>query len=260
MRAYHLDMISWLAIPADCHGSLLCWGSCIPYLSRETNWLAHLVLPRTRSRHDIQIDVHLLTTVPGIRCPRRTQYRWQPIFHLQRIPRIPYGVLGTDYPQSHIPNLMAKQSSRWKLQRIVNGNTGPQVFLDDDNVAQGHLAVLKHPNPKYWPLTSATPTPLPILWFHSFTSHTLNGLQQCNVTPLAPTYVTFSFSNLFTSWPAGDQLVVPRGVTHISCHYKNTIEGVGEKESKRTNTNKTLGVNQEQKELCNTTFPIAYMD
>ena len=47
---------------------------------------------------------------------------------------------------------------------------------------------------------------------------------------------------------AGDQLVVPRGVTHISCHYKNTIEGVGEKESKRTNTNNMLGVNSEQKE------------
>ena len=42
--------------------------------------------------------------------------------------------------------------------------------------------------------------------------------------------------------------MVPWWVTHISCHYKNTIKGVGEKESKRTNTNKTLGVNQEQKE------------
>ena len=32
---------------------------------------------------------------------------------------------------------------------------------------------------------------------------------------------------------AGDQLVVPRRVTHISCHYKNTIEGAGE--NRRTN-------------------------
>ena len=63
----------------------------------------------------------------------------------------------------------------------------------------------------------------------------------CNVTPLAP---TSSFSNLFTSWPAGDQRVVPRGVTHISCHYKNTIEGA--RENRRTNE-QTLGVNSRAK-------------
>ena len=39
--------------------------------------------------------------------------------------------------------------------------------------------------------------------------------------------------------------MVPRGVTHISCHYKNTIEGAGE--NRRTNEQK-LGVNSEQKE------------
>ena len=39
---------------------------------------------------------------------------------------------------------------------------------------------------------------------------------------------------------ASDQLVVPRGATHISCHYKNTIEGAGE--NRRTNE-QTLGVN-----------------
>ena len=39
--------------------------------------------------------------------------------------------------------------------------------------------------------------------------------------------------------------MVPRGVTHISCHYKNTIEGAGE--NIRTNE-QTLGVNSEQKE------------
>ena len=47
---------------------------------------------------------------------------------------------------------------------------------------------------------------------------------------------------------AGDQHVVPNGVTHISCHYKNTIEGA--RENRRTNeqTRTMLGVNSEQKE------------
>ena len=67
----------------------------------------------------------------------------------------------------------------------------------------------------------------------------------CNVTPLAPTH----FTSLFKSFPfmGGDQLVVPRWVTHISCPYKNTIEGAGEN---RTNeqTRTMLGVNSEQKE------------
>ena len=43
---------------------------------------------------------------------------------------------------------------------------------------------------------------------------------------------------------AGDQQVAPRGVTHISCHYKNTIEGAGE--NRRTNE-QTLGVNSRAK-------------
>ena len=38
--------------------------------------------------------------------------------------------------------------------------------------------------------------------------------------------------------------MVPRGVTHISCHYKNTIEGAGE--NRRTNE-QTLGVNPRAK-------------
>ena len=47
---------------------------------------------------------------------------------------------------------------------------------------------------------------------------------------------------------AGDQLVVPRGVTHISCHYKNTIEGAGENRRTNEQTRTMLGVNSEQKE------------
>ena len=72
--------------------------------------------------------------------------------------------------------------------------------------------------------------------------------------PFGPPYV-----NLLEPFPflAGDQLVVPIGVTHISYHYKNTIEGVG---GKRTNE-QMLGVNSSAEgELCNTAFPIAYID
>ena len=65
--------------------------------------------------------------------------------------------------------------------------------------------------------------------------------------PSAPTYVTSSFSNLFTFWPAGDPLVVLRGATHISCHYKNTIEGAGENRRTNEQTRTMLGVNSEQK-------------
>ena len=43
--------------------------------------------------------------------------------------------------------------------------------------------------------------------------------------------------------------MVPIGVMHISCHYKNTIEGTGKK---RTNE-QTLGVNSSaEREFCNT--------
>ena len=63
----------------------------------------------------------------------------------------------------------------------------------------------------------------------------------CNVTPSPPHTLhplePFHFL-------AGDQLVVPRGVKHISCHYKNTIEGAGE--NRRTNE-QTLGVNSRAK-------------
>ena len=42
--------------------------------------------------------------------------------------------------------------------------------------------------------------------------------------------------------------MVSIGVTHISCHYKNTIEGTEEKKNKRTKRTIMLGVTQEQKE------------
>ena len=42
--------------------------------------------------------------------------------------------------------------------------------------------------------------------------------------------------------------MVPRGVTHISCHQKNTIEGTGENRRTNEQTRTMLGVNSEQKE------------
>ena len=46
---------------------------------------------------------------------------------------------------------------------------------------------------------------------------------------------------------AGDQLVVPRWVMHISCHYKNTIEGTGENKTNEQTWTICLGLTQEQK-------------
>ena len=71
-----------------------------------------------------------------------------------------------------------------------------------------------------------------------------SSLDHCDATHLTPTSIIL----LTIHFLAGDQLVVPRGgVTHISCHYKNTIEGVGEKQDKRTNTDNMLGVNSRAK-------------
>ena len=41
--------------------------------------------------------------------------------------------------------------------------------------------------------------------------------------------------------------MVPRGVTHISCHYKNTIEGTGENKTNEQTRTMCLGLTQEQK-------------
>ena len=75
-------------------------------------------------------------------------------------------------------------------------------------------------------------------------------LTDCNVTRRRSH--TLYIILLIIPFLAGDQLVVPRGVTHISCHYKNTIEGTGEnKTNEQTRT--MLGVNSRAEgELCNT--------
>ena len=47
--------------------------------------------------------------------------------------------------------------------------------------------------------------------------------------------------------------MVTIGVTHISCHHKNTIEGTGEKEEQTNKTNNMLGVNSRaERKFCNT--------
>ena len=66
----------------------------------------------------------------------------------------------------------------------------------------------------------------------------LTKKKPCNDSPLTPPH-TLHLLLTMSLLAAGNQLVVPRGVTHISCHYKNTIEGAGEN---RTNE-QTLGVN-----------------
>ena len=41
--------------------------------------------------------------------------------------------------------------------------------------------------------------------------------------------------------------MAPRWVTHISCHYKNTIEGTGENKTNEQTRTKRLGLTQDQK-------------
>ena len=77
--------------------------------------------------------------------------------------------------------------------------------------------------------------------FQLFPSSITFSSDVCVTLPPSPSH-TFDQFHFFT---AGDQLVVPGGgVTHISCHDKNTIEGAGE--NRRTNE-QTLGVDSRAK-------------
>ena len=77
---------------------------------------------------------------------------------------------------SHISNPMAGQSLAVKTaKRIVNWNTGPPGFLGQWQCCPSYLAVPKHPNPKYWPITGATPTPLPTPGFYACTANPLQA-------------------------------------------------------------------------------------
>ena len=62
-----------------------------------------------------------------------------------------------------------------------------------------------------------------------------------------------SSSRTFSSWPAGDQLVVRGGVTHISLPLQEYDRGRQEK-IKQTNKHKqSLGLTESRRRYCNTT-------
>ena len=75
----------------------------------------------------------------------------------------------------------------------------------------------------------------------------------CNVTPLAPKHTSIIL--LTIHFLAGDQQVVPRGVTHISCHNKNTIEGTGEnKTNEQTGQTICLGLTKSRRSYATLHF------
>ena len=121
-------------------------------LNAHTKKVWKLIMSRTRSCHYIQIDVHLLTAVPNIWHPYgnsvlMTAHLSPPAYSKNSLR---CGVLSTvTYPQSNDQAELAVKTTK----RIVNGNTG----------CPSYLAVPKLPNPRYWPFTSPTPTPLPTL-------------------------------------------------------------------------------------------------
>ena len=65
--------------------------------------------------------------------------------------------------------------------------------------------------------------------------------------PLHPLSRTFSL--LYGRWSTSG----PRGVTHISCHYKNTIEGREKIEGQMNKHEQCLGLTQSRRRVCNTT-------
>ena len=175
-----------MTIPTNSEGHIPPWSRCVPCLYREINWLAHLVPPKTMLHHHIQIDVHLSAAVPNIWHPRWTQHRLWPTFYLQYIPRIPSDVTcEAQTILSHIPPVQwpgrthsknRKEDSEWKH--------GLPRLLGQWQCCSGHPTVPKHPNPRYWPITGATPTSPPTPWFHPLTTNplrmalALNNLQR----------------------------------------------------------------------------------
>ena len=59
-----------MAIPTNSDGHIPRRSHCVPCLCRQNNWLAHLVPPKTRLRHHIQIDDHQSEAFPNIWHPR----------------------------------------------------------------------------------------------------------------------------------------------------------------------------------------------
>ena len=97
------------------------------------------------------------------------------------------------------------------------------------------------------PLNSPAPRSIPI-FFHQVFSLSWSR-HHCNVSPLSSTTHSFSFLNHSSSYAGWWSTSGSRGVTHISCHHKNTIGGTGENRRTNEQTRAKLGVNQEQKEV-----------
>ena len=79
------------------------------------------------------------------------------------------------YPLSHITNPMASRACGKKYKEDSKWKYRPLRFLGQWQCCPGHLAILKHPNPRYWPITSATLIPPPTPWFHSFKANPLQA-------------------------------------------------------------------------------------
>ena len=94
------------------------------------------------------------------------------------------------YPQSNGWAEFAVKTAK----RIVNGNTGPPRFLGKRQCCSGHSTTPKHPNPRYWPITSTTPT-LPLTpWFHflPFTANSLQATANHNIQTCFAYFAMFS--------------------------------------------------------------------
>ena len=84
----------------------------------------------------------------------------------------------------------------------------------------------------------------------SFFFLSFNFTLWCNVTALVPTHVNFLLTIHFLTgrWSTSGS----RGVTHISCHHKNTIGG--QEKIKQTNKHEQcLWLTQSRRRVCNTT-------
>ena len=130
-----------------------------------------------------------------------------------------YDVWSKVYPQLHTPfqwpcrahGKNHKEDNEWKCR--------PPKFLTQWQCCPGHPAVLKHPNPRHWPVTGTTPIPLPAPWFHSFTANPLQvtprmgssgTTQQRNAPLLHPNPLTSSGNDTHAAFKS------PKQTTYIS--------------------------------------------
>ena len=76
-------------------------------------------------------------------------------------------------------------------------------------------------------------------------------------TPSAPEYIIFFEPFDFL---AGDQLMVPIGVSHIFLRLQKYKEGSGRKRTNEQTNNMLRFTQSAEEELCNIAFPCAYVD